>query len=112
MAVFVSNIVIEQGFDFASTFQLEDAITSNILDLTNYTIESKLRKTYSSSTSVSFNTVISSPENGQILISLTSDQTKILKEGRYVYDIKAIRPDGKIIKVIEGSALVRPGVTR
>jgi hypothetical protein len=112
MAVFVSNIVIEQGFDFNSTFQLEDTVTGGILNLTDYTIESKLRKTYTSSTSVTFSTVIGNPTDGLISLILTSAQTATLKEGRYVYDIKAIRPDGTVIKVIEGSALVRPGVTR
>jgi len=112
MAVFVSNIVIEQGFDFNSTFQLEDTVTNDVLDLTDYTVESKLRKTYTSSTSVSFSIIIGTPTSGQISISLTPSQTAALKEGRYVYDIKAIRPDGTVIKVIEGSALVRPGVTR
>jgi uncharacterized membrane protein YfhO len=112
MAVFVSNIVIEQGFDFASTFQLEDTVTNDILDLTDYTIESKLRKTYTSSTSISFTVTVSTPQNGQVLLSLTSAQTAELKAGRYVYDIKGTRPDGNVIKIIEGSALVRPGVTR
>ena len=112
MAVFVSNIVIEQGFDFDSTFQLEDTVTNNYLNLSGYTIESQLRRTYSSSTAVSFASSITNPSQGSIRISLASTVTSDIKEGRYVYDVKATKANGTILKIVEGSALVRPGVTR
>ena len=113
MAVFVSNIVIEQGFDFNTTFELEDTTTTNPLNLTGYTIEAQLRKTYSSTTSVGFAcTIVNLPTDGNIEISLTDTQTVDIKEGRYVYDIKATTVSGKVLKLIEGAALVRPGVTR
>ena len=70
-----------------------------------------MRKTYSSSSAVSFASTISSPDTGLISISLKPDQTSALKPGRYVYDIKIFN-DGKQFKVVEGSALVRAGVTR
>lgn len=111
MAIFVSNIVIEQGFDFQTSFQLEDTRTNTFLQLGISTIASQMKKTYSSSSSVSFASTISSPDAGLISISLTPDQTLALKPGRYVYDIK-IYNDGKEFKVVEGSALVRAGVTR
>jgi len=40
MAVYVSNIVIEQGFDFDTSFQLEDTRTNAFLDLTNLSAKS------------------------------------------------------------------------
>ena len=46
MAVYVSNIVIEQGFSFESTFQLEDTRTGNFLDLSGYDVKSQIRKSY------------------------------------------------------------------
>ena len=112
MAVFVSNIVIEQGFDFDTTFQLEDTTTNNLLDLTGYDIDAQLRKTYSSSTSVSFASTITTPSEGLIQISLGSTATSSLKPGRYVYDVKLTTTNGGITKAIEGAALVRAGVTR
>ena len=112
MAVFVSNIVIEQGFDFNTSFILEDTVTANLLDLTGYTIESQLRKTYTSSSAVSFASSITNPTQGQIEITLTPTQTSSIKEGRYVYDVKATTNGGMVLKLVEGSALVRPGVTR
>jgi hypothetical protein len=112
MAVFVSNIVIEQGFDFDTTFILEDTTTGDYLDLTNYTVSSQLRKTYTSSSAVSFTSIIPNPTLGQVQISLGSTVTSDIKSGRYVFDVKVISSGGSISKVVEGAALVRPGVTR
>jgi|TARA_Y100000033_G_scaffold11971_1_gene11131 hypothetical protein len=111
MAVFVSNITIEQGFDFDTSFQLEDTRTNSPLVLTGVETEGMLRKSYSSSSSVSFASTVADDSNGIISISLTSTQTAALKPGRYVYDIK-ITNAGKEYKAVEGSALVRAGVTR
>ena len=111
MAVYVSNIVIEQGFDFDTSFELEDTRTNAALDLTTASIESKLRKHYGSSTATTFTSSITNPEGGVVTISLSSTQTVDLKPGRYVYDVK-VTNSGKIFKVVEGAAIVRAGVTR
>jgi len=112
MAVFVSNIVIEQGFDFDTTFQLEDTTTNTLLNLTGYSMDAQLRKTYSSSSSVSFASTITSVTGGSVQISLTSSETADLKPGRYVYDVKLTTSGGTVTKAVEGAALVRAGVTR
>jgi hypothetical protein len=112
MAVYVSNIVIEQGYDFDTTFIMEDTSTTNFLNLTGYSVESQLRKTYNSSTAVSFASTITVPLRGMVQISLGHTETSALKEGRYVYDVKATDTRGSILKLVEGVVLVRPGVTR
>ena len=86
MAVYVSNIVIEQGFDFDTSFQLEDTRTNSPLILSSASAEAKLRKHYGSTTSVSFASTITSPELGIISISLNASQTENMKPGRYVFD--------------------------
>lgn len=111
MAVYVSNIVIEQGFSFNTTFELEDTRTNSFLNLTGSNIKSEIRKTYGSSNYVSFASTISQPLLGKITISLTPQQTLLLKPGRYVYDVR-ITTGPSEYKAVEGSALVRAGVTR
>ena len=111
MAVYVSNIVIEQGFDFNTSFQLEDTRSNSFLDLSNTSTTALLKKTYSSQSSVTFISTVSSPIEGIISLSLNSDQTAALKPGRYVYDVKIITLSGLELKAVEGSVLVRPGVT-
>ena len=44
MAIYVSNIVIEQGYDFDTSFQLEDTRTNSPLILTDVSTEAKFRK--------------------------------------------------------------------
>ena len=111
MAVYVSNIVIEAGYDFDTSFQLEDTRTNSPLILTDASTEAQLRKHYGSSTAVSFASTVTSPEQGIISISLTGTQSVSLKPGRYVFDVK-ITNSGREYKAVEGSALVRAGVTR
>ena len=111
MAVYVSNIVIEAGYDFDTSFQLEDTRTNSPLILTDASTEAQLRKHHGSSTAVSFASTVTSPELGIISISLTGTQSVSLKPGRYVFDVK-ITNSGREYKAVEGAALVRAGVTR
>lgn len=110
-AVYVSNIVINAEADFSQTFDLESTDASP-LDLTGYTASAQMRKYAGSSTSTTFTCSIPTPRSlGKIIISLTAEQTKNLKSGRYVYDL-ILTKDGVKSRVVEGMVLVREGVTR
>jgi len=111
MAVYVSNIVIEQGYDFDTSFQLEDTRTNSPLILIGVSAEAQLRKHTGASTSVSFASSITNPEEGIVQISLTAAQSVNLKPGRYVFDVKLTNA-GREYKAVEGAALIRGGVTR
>ena len=113
MSVYVSNIVIESGTNFTTTFEFETLAEESAYDLTNHTATAQLRKHYGSATAVSFASTISSEVGGKVTIELTSNQTSSLKQGRYVYDLIVENTlTGKVSKLVEGSAIVRPGVTR
>jgi hypothetical protein len=116
MAVYVTNIVIEQGYDFSTTYELSDATTNGPLNMVGYGITAQLRKNYSSSSFVNFSSSIVDFAAGVIKIELTKEQTALLKPGRHVYDIaiqrEGLDSDFERSKAIEGMALVRPGVTR
>lgn len=109
MAVYVSNITIEQGFDFDTSFQLEDTRTNEFLNLVGAAASAQLRKHSSSTTKVAFACSISQPENGIISISMLSATTVNIKPGRYVYDVLATRPNGDKLIVLEGTVNVRAG---
>ena len=111
-SVYVNNLVINSGSDFSQTFTLEDPTTNSFYDLSLYTVSSQLRKWAGSSTATSFGAVIEIPLEGKINISLTNEQTSLLKPGRYVYDVVITDIGGQKSKVIEGMALVREAVTR
>jgi len=113
MAVYVSNIVINTGTTFAQSFTLEDVNTNSILNLTDYTIKSEMRKHPGSTTGVTtFTSTVASAAGGRIQIGLSTTQTAALKPGRYVYDILVTDSSGVRDRVVEGMALVTQGATR
>ena len=111
MAVYVSNIVIEQGYGFDTSFQLEDTRTNSPLVLTDASTTAQIRKHYGAVDAVSLGSTVTSPDLGIISISLTANQSVSLKPGRYVYDVKILNA-GREYKAVEGTALIRGGVTR
>jgi hypothetical protein len=112
-AVYVNNLVVNTGADFNQTFTLEATETNSVLNLTGYTIASKMRKWSGSSSSIPFvSTILSPRSSGRVSIGLTSGQTAELKPGRYIYDIIITDPDNVKSRVIEGMVLVREGATR
>ena len=107
----IANLYIDQGTDFSVTVDVTDS-AGDILDLDGYTASAQIRKTYSSSTvSATFSTTISASA-GQVTLDLTDAQTSALTAGRYVYDLNIESGGGVITRVIEGQAIVTPGVTR
>lgn len=112
MGAYVSNITIDQGTDFSSSFKLDDAGTSVPINLTQFRGFGQLRKHAGAKFGVEFDVFIANPKRGEIIIKLNAIQTSALKEGRYVYDVVLIsNTDNKVYRVVEGMALVNPGVT-
>jgi len=111
MAVYVSNLIINAGTDFFQTFNLSNTQGDSAFNLTNYSIASKIKKHSASSSSTSFTSSIINAVNGTIGIGLTSGQTTSLKPGRYIYDIVITSSAGFKTRAIEGTVLVREGVT-
>lgn len=111
-AAYVSNIIIDQGADFSASFKLDDAGTAVPINLTQFNAVGQLRKHAGARFGVEFAVTIPKPKAGEFIISLTSAQTSVLKEGRYVYDVVLVgKLDGKVYRAVEGMALVNPGVT-
>ena len=111
-AVYVSNLVINAGATFSQQFDLAQSDDSSPLNLTGYTIAAQIRKHAGSSNPTAFTTTAMDAINGLLLISLTPVQTAALKTGRHVYDIVITDSAGDKTRVVEGSVLVREGVTK
>tara|TARA_Y100000022_G_scaffold31774_1_gene25040 strand:+ start:5496 stop:5831 length:336 start_codon:yes stop_codon:yes gene_type:complete len=107
----IANIFIDQGADFSITVDVSDA-NGNQLNLTGYTAAAQMRKTYeSSSVSATFTTSIAAAD-GQVTLTLTDTVTTALSPGRYVYDLVVTDGSSLSTRVVEGQAIVTPGVTR
>ena len=111
-AVYVSNIVINAGSDFSQSFSLVESDDSGPLDLTGYTIDAQFRKHAGSSSKHDFTTNLLNATAGELLISLSASASNVPKPGRYVYDIVITNAAGEKTRVVEGSVLLREGVTR
>lgn len=112
-AVYVNNLIINAGADFNETFTLESYDSNSFLNLTNYEVTSQMRKWYGSSISIPFVTRIEfPPTSGRLTIFLPAEETQNIKPGRYVYDVLLTDIYGIKTRVIEGSAIVREGVTK
>ena len=112
MAVYVVNLVIDQGVDFNQTFNLENSTSNSALNLTNYTGSAQLRKHASSSKSYTFTVAFPDRTGGAVKISMTDQITKRIKPGRYIYDVILTDGDGVKERVVEGSVLVRESATK
>jgi hypothetical protein len=110
MAAVPINLVIEQGTDYYATFTVTND-DGTPLNLSGYTGTCKMKRTYSSSGSpIELTLGFISRANGKIFISMTANQTTLLKARRYVYEIVLISPNNVKGRVIEGLIEVTPGV--
>lgn len=111
MAVYTTNIIIYTGTNFEQTFILADDPGENLLNLSGYSVISKMKKHGTSSTATSFSTTITDVPGGRIRLSLTPAQTTQLSPGRYYYDL-LLHKDNNTTRVIEGEVIVKKSVTR
>tara|TARA_B100001769_G_C22086608_1_gene585792 strand:- start:245 stop:589 length:345 start_codon:yes stop_codon:yes gene_type:complete len=110
-AVYVSNLVLNTGTTFSQTFTLEDSESNSVLDLTGYSVNSQMKKHPSSSTKTTFDATVLNASGGVIRVGLSSTASLGLKSGRYVYDVLITDSSNTVTRVVEGSVLVRAGVT-
>ena len=111
MAVFSTNLIINSGEDFSQNLNLLSADGSGVVDLSGFTIASQLRKHPDSTKFVGIAVSITNPTQGKINISIADTITSNIKPGRHVYDVMLTRPSGSKIIGVEGSVLVRSGIS-
>lgn len=106
------ELTIEQGANLTSVVTVNDA-QGDAVNLSTYTASSQLRKSYYSSSSNTLTAVVTGNANGQITLSMTAANTALLTSGRYVYDLVITNSvDNSKTRVIEGTAIILPSVTR
>ena len=111
MTVFVQNLTINARESFSRDLDILSADGTGGVDLTGYTGNSHLRKHTDSSLSAVIAVGITSAADGKIRLSLTDSQTAGLAPGRHVYDVLLTKPGGNKLIAVEGSVLVRPGIS-
>ena len=111
MAAGTYNFILEQGATFTRTLTVQE--NSSAMDLTGYSVASKMRSTHDSSTVVgTFTCTISNASGGVIVMNMTSSTTGAIEEGMYVYDIEITSSTGTVTRLMEGNVTVNPEITR
>ena len=111
MAVFSTNLIIYKHIDFEQTFVLEDSQTNSFKDLTDFTGTCKMQRTLNLGSLTSFTLAFTNRTRGKIRISLTDNQTAVLEEGKYFYELMLTDPNDVTERVIEGIVIVKHPVT-
>lgn len=113
MSAGYSELFLEKGASFNTTITLYD-VNNDFYDLTGYTANSQIRKSYYSANAVvTFATAFSdTPADGNLTLSLTYQQTANVAPGRYVYDVYLTSQDQTSrVRVLEGIINVTPSAT-
>lgn len=105
------NLYIEQGTTFSTTITLDD-VYGDIYDLTGYTANSQIRKSYYSSNATATFAASINPSHGTVTLSLDSPTSANIAAGRYVYDATITDMSHNVTRILEGVIDVSPSVTR
>ena len=107
------ELFLEKGASFNTTITLYD-VNNDPYDLSGYTANSEIRKSYYSANSVAtFTTGFNNdPTDGNLSLSLSYQQTANIAPGRYVYDVYLTTSDDLVrTRVLEGIINVTPSAT-
>jgi hypothetical protein len=105
-----ANLTIDQGTDFNASIDVLDS-DGQPFSLQGYSSVAQMRKSYFASSAITFITTENVQES-KIILALTSDVTKDIEPGRYVYDVEIRSQSNTVTRVVEGIITVTPGVTR
>ena len=105
------NFILEQGATFNRQLTVKD--DGSAMNLTGYSVASKMRSTHDSSTVVgTFTCTISNASGGIITVSMPSSTTAAIEEAIYVYDLEITSGAGIVTRLLQGQITVNPEGTR
>lgn len=107
----VTNLYVDQG-SFYRTYVTVANTDGTPMDLTGYTAASQMRKSYQSTGAYNFTTSISNPTQGRVRVELSSEQSRAIPAGKYLYDLEVTSPSGERTRVVEGIVLINPEITK
>ena len=111
MAAGTYNFIVEQGATFNRILTVKE--NNSAMNLTGYSVASKMRSTHDSSTVVgTFTCTISNASGGIITMTMTPAVTGAIEEGIYVYDLEITSATGTVTRLLEGEITTNPEVTR
>jgi hypothetical protein len=115
MAAGKYKIVVEQGATFHMDFVIRMA-DENVWNLTGYSARMQVRPSVESDSFIlsatNSNYITLGGVAGTVDLDLPASVTEDLAAGRYVYDLELVSAGGQVWRILEGSFIVDPEVTR
>ena len=110
---YAANFAMLGGANFEGNFEVVG--TSNTaFNLEGYSGSSQMTKSVSIGATAfptaTFAVGFTSAADGKIRISLGGTQTKLIEEGRYVYDV-IVSSGNTFYRLVDGNILVQPGIS-
>jgi hypothetical protein len=109
------ELTVEQYATFKTSFVWKTKSTNEAVDLSSYTGALQIRRTPADAVALvsltSGNGIDIEGPLGRVNIEIAASVTSTLSPGRYVYDLVLTSGDEKK-RLVEGSIIVDPGVTR
>ena len=111
MSLAYTDLYIDQGTDFTTTFDLI-ADDGSPINITGYTFKSQIKKSYySANVTANLAVTIIDSSNGNTIISLDAANTANIFPGRYVYDVKMVDTTNTTTRILEGIVTITPQVS-
>lgn len=112
MSAFV-ELYLDQGTTFNNVINITDDITNAAVNISGYSAESQIRRSYySSNISANITCTVTDAANGELTMSMTAANTANIKAGRYVFDLKIVDTSNITSRILEGIINVTPQVTK
>lgn len=108
----ISNLFVDAGSDYSVIITIKNSAGS-AYNLTDYTIRSQMRKSYSSSVAHNFNASVYDAPTGKIKLALTASESEAIPPGRWLYDVEITQgATGPKKRILEGIVTVTPQITQ
>ena len=111
MTVYAKNLTINAGEDFKEDISILSADGSGVVNLTGFSIQSQMRKNAGHYQFVDLTVGITNAAQGLVNVSVASTINEKWRPGRYKWDLILTRPSGFKFVAVEGSVLVRSGIS-
>ena len=106
-----TELNVEQYATFSTTIIAKNS-SEETINVSGYSANSSIRKSYYSTTANNFTATVTGTSNGQITLSMSAANTTLLNPGRYFYDVLITSGDGDKTRIAEGIVNVLAGVTQ
>lgn len=121
MAAGSLDITVEQGATYSLSLTFLDSDSAPV-NVSTWEFRGQIRSAYDDSDIIAAFTFTAGSASNIVVVSLTDTVTSAIpvdassgpkkKNKKYAYDIEAEKPDGSVVRVVQGVASVSPEVTK